>query len=83
MLLYYLDKKKTPSGINQRKKRHGYNFWIRLQNQNYLDMYYYVKAYMMGIIDEDMVYKAAFEMLGIRSAVIELGVFMKEKALFL
>ena len=42
-------------------------------------MYYYVKAYMMGIIDEDMVYKAAFEMLGIRSAVIELGVFMKEK----
>lgn len=78
LLLYYLDKKNA-IWDKPKKKRHGYNFSIRLQNQNYLDMYYYVKAYMMGIIDEDMVYKAAFEMLGIRSAVIELGVFMKEK----
>lgn len=78
LLLYYLDKK---NAIWNRldKSRDDYNYVGRSKNQNYLDMYYYVKAYVMGIIDEDMVYKAAFEMLGIKNAVIELGVFMKEK----
>lgn len=77
LLLYQLDKK---NAIWERPNQaRGVYYGSGSRNQNFLNIYYYVKAYTMGIIAEDMVYKAAFEMIGIRNAVIELGIFMKEK----
>lgn len=76
LLFYQLDKK---NAVWERpnKSRSVYGYGSR--NPNILNMYYYVKAYTMGIIEEDMVYKAAFEMIGIKNAVAELSVFMKDK----
>lgn len=77
LLLYQLDKK---NAIWERPNQaRGVYYGSGSRNQNFLNIYYYVKAYTMGIIAEDMVYKAAFEMMGIRNAVIELGTFMKDK----
>ncbi|MBD5502114.1 MAG: DUF4132 domain-containing protein [Lachnospiraceae bacterium] len=44
-----------------------------------LTMADYVKAYTLGMIGEDNVYHAAFEDIGIKTAVNQLGVLMKEK----
>lgn len=44
-----------------------------------LNMADYVKAYALGLIRADSVYHAAFEEIGIRAAVNQLGVLMKEK----
>lgn len=77
LLLYQLDMKNA-IWERQNQQRDVY-YGSSSRNQNFLNMYYYVKAYTIGIITEEMVYKAAFEMTGIRNAVIELGVFMKDK----
>ncbi len=41
--------------------------------RNILSMFAYVKAYELGIITKDFLYKAAFEKIGLRFAVSELG----------
>lgn len=43
-----------------------------------LTMADYVRAYTLGMIEADSVYRAAFEEIGIRAAVNQLGVLMKE-----
>ena len=65
-LLYQMDKvyefeKNNPS--------RGYSS----TNSNLLTMYAYVKAYEEGLISRDFLYKAAFDMVGIKFAVGELG----------
>lgn len=47
--------------------------------KNYLSMYFYIKAYTLGLIPADLVYRNAFETLGLSIAVEQLGCFMKEK----
>ena len=42
-------------------------------NSNILSMFSYVKAYEEGVISRDFLYKAAFDMVGIKFAVGELG----------
>lgn len=44
-----------------------------------LTMADYVKAYTLGMIEADSVYRAAFEEIGVRDAVDQLGVLVKEK----
>ena len=44
-----------------------------------LTMADYVRAYALGMIGRDSVYHAAFEDIGIRAAVNQLGILMKEK----
>lgn len=54
--------------------------WYASRNQsNYLSMFSYIKAYTLGLIPADLVYKNAFDTLGLTLAVVQLGCFMKEK----
>lgn len=64
----------------------AYKFQEKAQNQytrgdqkNYLSIYFYIKAYTLGLIPADIVYRNAFETLGLSLAVEQLGRFMKEK----
>lgn len=49
------------------------------EQKNYLSMYFYIKAYTLGLIPADIVYRNAFEIMGLSLAVEQLGSFMKEK----
>ena len=53
--------------------------YVRGDQKNYLSMYHYIKAYTLGLIPADLVYRNAFETLGLSIAVEQLGCFMKEK----
>lgn len=60
----------------QEHKNERYNS----RNQsNFLSMYSYIKAYTLGLISADIVYKNAFETLGLSIAVEQLGCFIREK----
>lgn len=76
ILLYHLDKK---IALWDMVVESSNSYSVGLDNGNILNLFYYIKAYTLGIISEDMVYKAAFEMMGIRESVKELSVFMLEK----
>lgn len=73
-LRYSLDEK-----FKFNDKRGKGNVWYDLQNDNCLELYDYIKAYDLGMISEDIVYKAAFEDFGVSLAVERLGIFMKDK----
>ena len=49
------------------------------KTRNILGMYDYVKAWELGIFPEDMVYRCAFEVQGLRFAVAQLGELFLEK----
>lgn len=52
----------------------------RSRGQNtYLSILDYLKAYQLGMLEEDMVYQAIFESLGLANAFNDLSVFFKEK----
>lgn len=55
------------------------NLYSSQNQKNYLSMYSYIKAYTLGLIPADLVYRNAFETLGLPIAVEQLGCFMKEK----
>ncbi len=44
-----------------------------------LSVYYYIKAYELNVISEDMVYKAIFEDIGLCAAIKGLSIFNEEK----
>lgn len=46
---------------------------------NYLSIYHYIKAYTLGLIPADLVYRHAFETLELSLALEQLSAFMKEK----
>lgn len=53
-------------------------YYARQNQKNYLSMYSYIKAYTLGLVPADLVYRNAFETLGLSLAVEQLGCFMKE-----
>ncbi len=61
---------------NERKRQ---NLYASHRQLNYLSMLSYIKAYTLGMIPADLVYKNAFETLGLSVAVDQLGCFIKEK----
>lgn len=71
-ILYQLDK-----NYDFQSKNH--NKYSGRSQRNFLSMYFYVKAYTLGMIPADLVYKTAFETLGLSISVEQLGIFMKEK----
>lgn len=75
VLLYNLDQKeKVWSKL--RKEQGEAGIYVSISNHNHLNMYDYIKAYSLGKISRDMVYKAVFETIGVNLAVKELGTFM-------
>lgn len=71
-ILYQLDE-------NYEFQSKNHNKYSGRSQRNFLSIYFYVKAYTMGMIPADLVYKTAFETLGLSISVEQLGVFMKEK----
>lgn len=63
----------------QETQKETQNRYARQHQSNYLSMYDYIKAYTLGLIPADLVYRNAFETLGLSLAVEQLGCFMKEK----
>lgn len=63
----------------QRVTRESQGIYSRDDQSNYLSMYDYIKAYTLGIVSGDFVYKNAVETLGLPLAVEQLGSFMREK----
>lgn len=59
-------------------KKHS-NRYHGSSQYNYLSMYSYIKAYTLGLIPADLVYRNAFETLGLSFSVLQLNCFMKEK----
>lgn len=79
LLLYYLDRKiGLPDKRQEQKQRTGHSWGYNNQDA-LLGMYDYIKAYNMGIIKRDMVFEAAFEIIGIERAIKQLGVLLKDK----
>lgn len=70
LLLYYLDRKINL--LDKYKKAYG-------NKDNLLSIYDYIEAYNTGIIKRDMVFEAAFEVIGIERTVKQLGVLLKDK----
>lgn len=62
----------------QKMQKEARKYYARQQQSNYLSMYSYIKAYTLGLIPADLVYRYAFETLGLSLAVEQLGCFMKE-----
>ena len=50
-------------------------------SDNFLSMYHFIKACEMGLVTKADVYRYAFEVLGIKTAIAELSVFFKDKLL--
>lgn len=62
----------------QETQKETQKYYARYHQNNYLSMYSYIKAYILGLIPADLVYRNAFETLGLSIAVEQLGCFMKE-----
>lgn len=74
-LLYRLDKAYEYQVV-QRSLKSSYG---RNRQGNYLSMFDYIKAYVLGLIPVDLVYQNAFETLQLPLAMSQLSCFVKEK----
>ncbi len=77
LLFYYLEKKRKLQGHVNKNGNVYYSTYN--DREKLLNIYDYIKAYNLDIIQRDMVFEAAFEMLGIGNAVQELGVLLRDK----
>ncbi|MBR1851803.1 MAG: DUF4132 domain-containing protein [Lachnospiraceae bacterium] len=65
------------------KKNDATPLYSSVDNPNLLCIYDYVKAYELGMIEKDMVYKAVFELLGLKSCVDALDDALREDVRYL
>lgn len=77
-ILYELDKAFAFNEVARNQKRRGY-YSYRAENENYLGIYDYIKAENLGLLSDNMLYKAVFEIYGLRYSFSELGRIYKEK----
>mgnify|MGYP000660485868 CR=1 FL=1 len=74
-LFYLLDNKFR---INDKNKP-NVSYYSRPNNRGYLDIFDYIKAYTMKLIPIDIVYKAAFEDIGLSASLEHLSMLYQDK----
>ncbi|WP_455717930.1 DUF5724 domain-containing protein [Anaerosporobacter sp.] len=72
-VLYRIDQRYRFSSHDKKAEDGG-----RRHHYTKLNMFWYIKAYILGLISNDIVYKAAFEEIGLCEAIDQLSLFMKD-----
>lgn len=70
-ILHLLDEK-----YQFQSKRSGLNYYGSYEQKNMLSVYSYMKAYQLGLIEKDSIYRYALDTLGVANSVSQLSIFM-------
>ena len=76
-LLFELDKAFQFNEVARSEKKRYYSY--RSENENFLGIYEYIKAASLGMLSENMLYKAMFETYGLKYSFQEMGRIYKDK----
>lgn len=76
-LLFELDKAFRFNEVARSEEKRYYSY--RSENENFLGIYEYIKAASLGLLSENMLYKAVFETYGLKYSFQEMGRIYKDK----